>query len=170
MMAKLIDGKAISAAIREELKAEIKKVLLNPSVIAVFIGIIIMVFNIQMPPALLSSIRSIGNMTGPLSMIIIGVILSKAKIKSYLMDWTVYYGMVTRLIIIPAILYFILLLIGDTSKVANTVIIMSAMPAAAMTSILAEIFDRQKEYAAVMVFITTLFSIITVPILLKIII
>jgi len=155
---------------RKELKREIIKVLLNPSVIAVFIGIIIMIFNIQLPRAILSSVRSIGNMTGPLSMIIIGVILSKAKIKSYLKDWTIYYGITTNLILIPAILYFISLLIGDTSKVANTVIIMAAMPAAAMTSIFAESFDREKEYAAVIVSATTLLSIITLPVLLKIII
>jgi len=155
---------------RKELKREIIKVLLNPSVIAVFIGIIIMIFNIQLPRAILSSVRSIGNMTGPLSMIIIGVILSKAKIKSYLKDWTIYYGITTNLIVIPAILYFISLLIGDTSKVANTVIIMAAMPAAAMTSIFAESFDREKEYAAVIVSATTLLSIITLPVLLKIII
>jgi len=155
---------------KKELKREIMKVLLNTSVIAVFIGIIIMIFNIQLPRAILSSVRSIGNMTGPLSMIIIGVILSKAKIKSYLKDWTIYYGITTNLILIPAILYFISLLIGDRSKVANTVIIMAAMPAAAMTSIFAESFDREKEYAAVIVSATTLLSIITLPVLLKIII
>lgn len=155
---------------REELKKEIINVFLNPSVIAVFIGILIMVFNIQIPVAILLSIRSIGNITGPLSMIIIGFILSKTKIKNYLKESTLYYGITTRLIIIPAIIYVISLLIDDRSKVMNTVIIMSAMPAAAMTSILAESFNKQKEYAAVMVSATTLLSMITLPILLKIII
>jgi len=155
---------------REELKKEIINVFLNPSVIAVLIGIIIMVFNIQIPVAILLSIRSIGNITGPLSMIIIGFILSKTQIKNYLKESTIYYGITTRLIIIPAIIYVISVLIGDRSKVMNTVIIMSAMPAAAMTSILAESFNKQKEYAAVMVSATTLLSMVTLPILLKIII
>jgi len=154
---------------RQEIKKEIIKVFLNPSVIAVFIGIIIMVFNIQLPGAMLSSIKSIGNITGPLSMMIIGCILSNVKIRNYIKDWTVYYGISTNLIIIPAILYCISLFIGDRSKVANTVIIMAAMPAAAMTSILAESFNREKEYAAVMVSATTVLSIITIPVLLKII-
>jgi predicted permease len=47
---------------------------------------------------------------------------------------------------------------------------MSAMPASAMTSILAESFDKEKEYAAVIVSVTTLLSLVTVTILLKIII
>ncbi len=154
---------------KKELKVEIERVLLNPSIIAVFIGIIIMVFNIQLPSAILSSMKSIGNITGPLSMIIIGGILSNVKIRKHLRDWTIYYGITTKLAIIPIIIYSISLLVGDTSKALNTVIIMTAMPASAMTSIFAESFDKEKEYAAVLVSITTLLSLITVPILLKII-
>lgn len=155
---------------KKELGYEMKNILINPSIIAVCIGIILMIFNIKLPGALLSSIRSIGNITGPLSMIIIGVILSNTNIKKYIKDWTIYYGVTIKLIIIPFTLYLLSLLIGDRSKSINTVIIMSAMPAAAMTAILAENFDKEKEYAAVIVSVTTLISLITVTVLLKIII
>lgn len=154
---------------KKELKNELKKILLNPSIIAVCAGVIIMIFNIQLPGAILFSIRNIGNITGPLSMIIIGVIISDVKIKEYVKDWTIYYGITTKLILIPSIIYLISLLILETSKAVNTVIIMTAMPASAMTSILAESFDKEKDYAAVIVSVTTLLSLITVTILLKII-
>lgn len=154
---------------KKELKNELKKILLNPSIIAVCVGVIIMIFNIQLPGAILFSIRNIGNITGPLSMIIIGVIISDVKIKEYIKDWTIYYGITTKLILIPSIIYLISLLILETSKAVNTVIIMTAMPASAMTSILAESFDKEKDYAAVIVSVTTLLSLITVTILLKII-
>lgn len=154
---------------KKELKNELKKILLNPSIIAVCAGVIIMIFNIQLPGAILSSIRNIGNITGPLSMIIIGVIISDVKIKEYIKDWTIYYGIATKLILIPSIIYLISLLALATSKAVNTVIIMTAMPASAMTSILAETFDKEKDYAAVIVSVTTLLSLITVTILLKII-
>lgn len=152
------------------LKLELKNIILNPSIIAVCLGILIMILNIQLPSALLLSIRAIGSITGPLSMIIIGVILSNVKIKQYLGDWTIYYGITTKLIIIPILIYSISFLLGPPSKPLNTVILMSAMPASTMTSILAESFEKEKEYAAVFVSITTLLSLITVPILLKIII
>ena len=155
---------------KKDLKMELKKILLNPSIIAVCIGIIIMLFDIKLPGALLSSIKSIGSATGPLSMIIIGVILSKVKIRKYLKDWTIYYGVTIKLIIIPMIMYLISLLVGPPSIALNTVIIMSAMPASAMTSILAESFNKEKEYAAIIVSLTTLLSLITVTILLRFII
>ena len=113
--------------------------------------------------------KSIGNMTGPLSMFIIGVILSNVKIKNYLKDWTMYYGIATKLIIIPIIIYIIFMLAVDSSKVVNTVIIMTAMPASAMTSIFAESYEMEKDFAAMLVSVTTLLSLITVPVLLKII-
>lgn len=154
---------------KKELKAELKKVLLNPSILAVCSGIIIMIYDIQLPGAMLSSIRSIGNITGPLSMIIIGVILSDVKMKNYIKDWTIYYGVTTKLIVIPFIVYMLSLLAGEVSKAINSVVIMTAMPSAAMTSILAESFDKDKDYAAVIVSVTTLFSLITVTLLLRII-
>lgn len=154
---------------KQELKAELKKVLLNPSILAVCAGIIIMIFDIQLPDAILTSIRNIGNITGPLSMIIIGVILSDVKVKDYIKDWTIYYGATTKLILIPFIVYLISLLTGEASKAINSVVIMTAMPSAAMTSILAESYDKDKDYAAVIVSVTTLFSLITVAALLKII-
>lgn len=148
---------------------ELKKVLLNPCVIAVYIGMFIMIFNIEIPSVIYSTIKTVGGMTSPLSMIIVGVILSKADIKKNLKDWTIYYGSIIKLIIIPILLYLVTLLIGDTSKVANTMVILSAMPAAAMTSILAESFNKEKDYASVIVFFTTLISLITFPIILKLI-
>lgn len=154
---------------KSELKQELINILLNPSIIAVFLGIIIMIFNIQLPEALSSGIKSIGSMTGPLSMIIIGVILSNVKFKKHLKDWTIYYGIITKLIILPIIIYLVLLVVGDISKATMTVTIMVAMPASTMTSIFAESYNKENEYAAILVSVTTLLSLVTVPILLKII-
>ena len=152
------------------LKNEMLSLLFNPSIIAVIIGIIIMVFDIKIEGALLQSIKSIGTITGPLSMLIIGVILSKVKIKQHLTDWTVYYGIIIKLLFIPVVIYLMSLLTGDSSKAAYSVIIMTAMPASAMTSIFAETYDKEKEFAAIIVSATTLISLITVPLLINLII
>ena len=148
-------------------REDIKKVLLNPAIVAVFIGLIIMIFGFDIPSVLSSTLDLVGNMTSPLSMIIVGVILGNAKIISYLKDKTIYYSAFLKLIIMPCILILISRLLKDTSLVIKTLIIVTAMPAAAMTSILAESFDKESEYSAVIVFITTLFSVITFPILLN---
>lgn len=148
-------------------KKDLKKVLLNPAIIAVIIGLIIMIFRINIPQVLYSTLDLVGGMTAPLSMIIVGVILGNANICSYLRDFTIYYSSILKLLVLPFVLIIISKIINDNSIVAKTLIILTAMPAAAMTSILAEKFNEEKEYSAVIVFITTLFSLITFPILLK---
>lgn len=148
-------------------KRDLKKVLVNPAILAVFIGLIIMIFKVNIPEVLHSTLDLVGGMTSPLSMIIVGVILGNAKVTSYLKEYTIYYCSILKLIVLPYILLFIANIINDTSIVSKTLIILSAMPAAAMTSILAEKFDKEKEYSAVIIFITTLFSLITFPILLN---
>lgn len=148
---------------------EIKKVLLNPAVVAVYIGILIMIFNIKIPEVILTTMKTVGGMTTPLSMIIVGVILSRVSIKKYLKEWTIYYEAFIKLLVIPLGIYLVAIILKDNSKVAYTMVILSAMPAAAMTSILAENFNKEQEYASVIVFFTTLLSIITFPLIVKLI-
>lgn len=155
---------------KKELGKEMLKALRNPSLIAVYIGIIMMIFDLKLPQIILASTNSIGSMTGPISMIIVGSLAYKVNIKEHLKDRTVYYGITVKLIIIPAILYFLSLLINDRTIVSNSVIILASMPAAAMTSIFADSFNIKRDYAAVFVVITTLLSVFTLPVLLRIII
>ncbi len=150
-------------------KKKIKKVLVNPAIIAVYIGIPIMLLNIKLPTFLLDTTKIVGDMTAPISMIIVGSILSKVRIKDVFKEVSIYYEALIKLIIIPLILFLIKIIIKDNTTVINTIIVLQAMPAAAMTSIFAADFNKEKEYSAKVVFITTLLSIITIPIITKII-
>jgi predicted permease len=155
---------------RKDIGRELLKALVNPSVIAVYVGILMMIFNIKLPKMLMSSFSSIGSMTGPLSMIIVGAMSANLSIKEHLKDWTIYYGLASKTIIIPAVLYLVSLIINDRSVVSNSVILLASMPAAAMTSIFAESYNLNSDYANVIVIATTLLSIVTLPVLIKIII
>jgi malate permease and related proteins len=150
-------------------KENLKKVLLNPAIIAVYLGIPMMLFNIKLPAFLLDTTKIVGDMTAPISMIIVGSILSKVKIKDVFKEFSIYYGSLIKLIIIPLGLLIIKKVLNDNSTIINTIIIVQAMPAAAMTSIFAADFNKEEEYSAIVVFITTLLSIITIPIIAKII-
>lgn len=150
--------------IRGEFKS-IKSILLNPSIVAVYIGIIMMFFKVKLPNSLYESLNLVGGMTTPLSMIIIGCILSKVNIQEIFKEWTFIYVSFTKLIVMPLSIFLFSLMIGDQGTVMKTMILIQAMPAAATTSIFAEKFNNQVEYAAILVFITTLLSIITFPII-----
>lgn len=145
-----------------ELLLELKNALLNPSIPAVGLGLLLMFTGIKIPEAVLATARGIGNLTIPLSMLVIGSTLSTVKLKTYWREWTVYYGALVKLIVIPLTVYLAFSWIETSSLAVKTVLIMSALPASAMTSILADAFDKEKEYAALVVSVTTLLSLFTV--------
>lgn len=128
-----------------------------------------MVFDLKFPELVLNSMSAVGYMNGPLSMIIVGAIFANVDIKSHLKDWTIYYGILMKMVLIPAILYLITIIIGDKSIVTNSIIILASMPSAAMTSIFAENFNFKRDYATMIMVLSTLISVLTIPALIRLI-
>jgi predicted permease len=145
----------------------LKKSLKNPGIISSFIGLIIMIFSIKIPIILMDTINMVGGLTTPISMLIIGSLLSRSELKKIIKDKSLYYGSLIKLIILPGALYLISILCGENSIVIKTLILMQAMPAGAFTTIFAENFNKDKEYSAFIVSFSSLLSIITIPIIIK---
>ncbi len=145
------------------------KSIMNPSIYAVIIGLIIFVNSMVLPVPVSKTISMIGSMTSPLSMIIIGSILADSQIKEVFKGITVYYGAFIRLIAAPVLTYFICKIFGISGIVMQTCVILQAMPAAALVSILAEKHGGDGAFASKCVFITTVFSIITIPLIVSIV-
>ena len=145
------------------------KKLLNPSIIAVLIGLVLMLFKIILLNVFDSSLSLLGGVTTPISMLIFGVILAKVNFINYLKDYRVYYSNFLKLIFLPIILIIIFKLFNENSIVAKTMIIITAMPAGVMNSIFAKKYGGDEEYSAMIVFSTTLMSALTVPIMIRLI-
>lgn len=150
-------------------KENIKRVLKNPSIISVVIGIFMMVFGISLPPIIMKPIEMVGGMTPALSMIIVGVILSNVNFKEYLKDYTLYYAVILKLLAIPIVMYFVMSILPIPTKVMKIIVLLHAMPTAAMLPIFAESFGKDKEYSSVLLFMTTLCCLVTFPMVLYIV-
>lgn len=148
-----------------DLKKNIKNIF-NPGFISVFIGMIIFIFSIKLPYAIDKAFSLIGAMTTPISMIVIGAMLADTKIKDIFSVPSVYYASFLRLLIAPLITYGFLKLIGAEGIVFGVSVVIQAMPAAVMTGILAEKYGGDTILSSKAIFITTLFSILTIPIIL----
>lgn len=141
----------------------IRKTVINPALIAVIIGIIIFRFSIKLPVPVTKSVKMIGDITTPLSMIIIGSMLANMKIKDIFSDLSIYYGAIIRLIVVPTIIYFVLTMFGVDELIVGICVILEAMPAAVITAIIAEKYEGNALYASQNVFISTVLSVITIP-------
>ncbi|AZV57587.1 AEC family transporter [Clostridium sp. AWRP] len=146
---------------------EVIKSLKNPGIVSAVIGLLIMVFSIKIPPMFMSTMKMVGGLTTPISMLIIGSLLSRSELSKIIKDKSMYYGSLIKLILIPAALYIVSLLFKEHSMVLKTLILMQAMPAGAFTTIFAENFNKNKEYSAFIVSFSSLLSIVTIPIVIK---
>ncbi len=144
-------------------KQVIKKLLVNPSIIALYVGLIIFLFSIPVPEAIQGAVQAVGNMTMPLSMLIIGGVMSTSNLITVFSDWRVYLASIIRLVAMPLIYLVLALLIGVPSLPASVLVTALAMPCAANTTIFAEKFDKDAIFASKCVTVSTLLSILTAP-------
>lgn len=143
-----------------------KKALLNPGIVSVFIGLFIFLFSIQLPIPIQKTLELVGSMTTPLSMIIIGSTLADSKITSIFESKSIYIGTIVRLILIPVTTFIFLKYFGLKDFYLSIPVIITAMPAAANTVIMAEKFGGDAEFASKIVFLTTVLSAVTIPLVL----
>lgn len=147
----------------------LKKVLLNPSLIAVYVGMIIFVARIPVPQVVVGAVSAVGGMTMPLSMLIIGAVLSQAKLGTVFSDPKVYLASAVRLIAMPLLALLLTRLSGLPALPSAVLVTAVAMPAAANITIFAEMFEKDSVFASKCVSVSTLLSILTAPLIISMI-
>lgn len=144
-------------------KGLVKKVLTHPCIVTVFIGMFLMITQIQLPTIISSTLSSLGSCSTPFTMLLIGVILAEGDMKTMVNITTVKFS-ILRLILIPMVVFAGCKVCGVPDLVAGVSVLLAAMPAGTTTAILAVKYNRDAEFATKCVVLTTLLSMIMIPI------
>ena len=154
------------AMVNREIQAKdiVQSILRNPCMIAIVCGICLYLFQIPVPTILAQPLGMVGDMTTPLAMILTGMTiagsswaqLGKEK-KSVLLACGI------RLVMIPLVTLLLCRVLGFTGLVVTIALIQEACPAAALTTVFAVKYHHNEDLAAGAVVITTLLSILTLP-------
>ncbi|MDF2473787.1 MAG: putative permease [Anaerocolumna sp.] len=145
-------------------KSTAKKLITHPCIIAVFVGFILMISQIQLPGFMLKTLAGIGSSNTAISMIVIGSILAEIQVKKIL-DKELFYYSALRLLVIPAAVLIILKLFRIDSLVIGVIVLLSAMPAGSTTVMLADKYNGNSKFATSCVFLSTILSLITIPLI-----
>lgn len=141
------------------------KQIISPGLVGVFIGLAMFLLNIQLPEVIAQPIEMVGDATTPLTMFVIGGQLAELKLKEIAGDWKVYGVIFMRLMIIPLIaLGVVKLCMGEFTLLEKVIVISFAMPAAAASAIFSQQYKGEEVFATKSVLMTTVCSIITIPI------
>ena len=144
-------------------KTLFKKVATHPCILSVFIGFFLMVTQIQLPEVLNVTIKNIAGANTFLAMALVGVILSRVKMKELVDRDTIYYAFI-RLVFIPLLVYVGCKLAGLDDLVTGVSVVLAAMPAASTTAIIASKYKKDEKFATRCVVSSTLLSLVTVPV------
>lgn len=143
---------------------KLKKLCVNPSLIAVVLGMICFVGKIRLPGIFTDAMNMMGSTTTPLAMFVIGARLSQLK-KADIRDTRLLAACGLKLIVYPLLVYFGAGLLNAAPMVRATLTLCTAMPGAAVVAIQAEHYHGDGALASRGIALSTALSIATIPLI-----
>ena len=141
------------------------KVLLSPALIGAFIAALLVAFGVHTPEMIARPITMVGNITVPAALMIIGSSMARLPLREIIGSSKVYATSFLRLVIVPLSVYFLFRLCGVNTLINNINTVVIAMPVASFGTMFCMKYGRNPSLMTEATFITTLFSIITIPLI-----
>ena len=145
----------------------VKKVV-NVGVIAVIITFTIALMQVQLPYILSQSILMLGNLSAPLCMMVIGASFNDISFRKMFCNVKLFIFCIIRLLIVPYILMQLVMSFTSDNILQKVIFVVVATPAGSMVSMIAHQYDGEYLVASEGVVISTLLSIVTMPVLFQI--
>lgn len=138
--------------------------LVSAPLVAAVIAIFLLLAHVRLPQPVTESIGLMGDMIVPLAMIIIGASLGEQDLKTVFGDWRAYAFAPVRLFVAPVLVWAVLRLFITDSVLLGTMTVLSAMPVASFATMLSIQYGGNEKVASRTVFVTTVLSVVTIPI------
>jgi predicted permease len=139
--------------------------ILNNGLLAGIAALLIYFLNIPLPEIFYSCVGFIGSITTPLSMILIGSSLAAVSRQQILTEKGVWPMLPFRLLVIPAIIWLFMHLFTNDPTLIAICAIGAGMPVASLVAMVSSPYPRQHRCADISVSISTICSMVTIPIL-----
>jgi predicted permease len=156
-----------SAIISRNIKhISLKKSFINPAAIGFVLAMIVFITNVSLPESLANMITIIGKMSTPLSMIIMGMRLATMKLGKLFTDYRIYLTILVKQFVMPLVTFAIIMALPFIDVgVKKTLFITCACPIASVVLNFSELVGQGQAEAANSVLLSTMLSIITLPIM-----
>ena len=143
--------------------AALKKVVLHPCMVAVYLGVILMLTQWQLPDFLDDTLSGLSSCCTGMTMVYIGTVLAEVDLRTITSKKQIYFA-AFRLVLIPLAVYLCCLAFQVEPLITGVCVLLTAMPAGSTTAILAAQYDGDEVTAVKCVVFTTAVSVVTIPI------
>ena len=144
-------------------KEVVRSLVRTPVLYAVIAGLAVYLLQIPIPNLIAQPLELLAGMNTPLSMMITGMLIAAGSVKSIVTDEHIWKLAAVRMVLIPAVCLALFSLLGFHGTAAQVVVLLECCPAAAITSVFAVQFGHDESFAAGSVVLTTLLSIVVLP-------
>ena len=148
---------------RGSVKETIKKIFSIP-LVSCTMGLFMFFLGVKFPPLVVDTLKYVGDMTAPLAMLVVGIQLCQSSVTRIVKNRRLLLMTVIRLVAVPGLLFATLWWVPVDPLVFCVVVFAMCMPAAAYISVLAVRYKSNTLLAAEGIFLSTMFSLITIPI------
>ena len=146
-------------------KLDIKAIILNPLTIASLFALVLFFLPLDGGGVVEDFLSTIGGMSGPLSMMLVGSWLIGVDLKSVLKKPLCYLVSLMRLLILPLFVFFVLTFLGTDEIMMNTITLISAIPVGTLNVIFAKKYGGDAVFANETMIQTLVFSVVTIPLI-----
>lgn len=156
---------ALMSAAGESKKIFDKSMLINIPLFATMTGLVVLVSGLTLPVYVTDFLGMVGVTQTPLSMMVIGIILASGSFKETLVGIKPYIYSLVRLLILPLAVFFVLRWLGLSGLLISVPVVITAMPSGAMVVVFAQKHGTDPLLASRLIVISTLLSVITIPLI-----
>lgn len=153
---------------KDNAKLSVKKLFINPGVMATIIGLPIFLTGFEVPYIMARPIEMLADLNTPVAMLIFGTYLSRTDLKTMLLDKKIYAVAVMKLIVLPLICMGVYYFFGLSGTLLTAVIITASVPSANNTFMFASLYGRDAATASKTVALVSFLSILTMPLIIAI--
>lgn len=141
------------------------KVLFSPAMIAAFVAALMVAFGVRTPDIIARPVTMVGNITIPAALMVIGSSMARLPLKEIIGSPKVYVASLLRLVVVPLSVYFLFRFCGVSDVINNINTVIIAMPVASYGTMFCMKYGRSPSLMTEMTFVTTLGSILTIPLI-----
>ena len=140
-----------------------KKLLLTPAVLCTAVGVLIFVLHIRLPAIIADTCDTLGGLTSPLAMMVVGANLNGMRPKEMVTNMRMNIYVLLRQIALPLVFWLLIRQTVSHAVLAPSLLLMSCMPVANTTALFATEYHGDEKIASQGIFLTTLFSLVSFP-------
>lgn len=147
----------------KKLSAANLKNLLSPPLLAIVLAMVFILTELPIPQVISSALIAMGNTSMPLALVYIGGVLCIIDIRPVLRCGELYAGIIVKMLVLPVICYLIMCAMGLDGEMAGTMAFIAALPGIEMVPMLAKESGSDGDYAVCAIMMTTVASLLTLP-------